>query len=153
MARFYAGTLGDAISGLTVPPKMTDSRIFGAKERQIIAAKNPSAAVTQALAIADDMILGRLPSGAIPVGFRAFTDTTLGTATLSIGITGALTKYVNAATLTATNIMTELPMVAAGIENRFYAAGAEEELIMTIGVAGIAAGTKLFILPRYQISA
>lgn len=153
MARYYASGLIGVIDGTLNPPRMADSRIFGAKERGIIAAKNPSGTVTQALAAADDLILGRLPAGAIPIGFRAITDTSLGTSTLSIGVAGALTKYVNAATLTTTNTFVDLPMVVAGIENRLYAAGAEEELILTVGVATIAAATKLLILPRYQISA
>jgi hypothetical protein len=153
MARFYASGLIGVIDGTLNPPKLADSRIFGAKVRGIVAAKNPSATVTQALAAADDLILGRLPVGAVPVGFRAFTDTTLATSTLSIGVTGALTKYVNAATLTTTNQWVDLPMVVGGIENRLYAAGAEEELILTVGVATIAAATKLLIMPVYQITA
>ena len=152
MARFYSAPLIGVTDGTRNPPLMVDTRIHGAKERGIIAVKNPSGQ-TQALAIADDLILGRLPIGGIPVGFRAFTDTSLGTATLSIGITGNLTKYVNAQVLTTINQFVDLPMVVTGIENRLFAAGAEEELIMTVGVAAISAATKLLIHCRYQISA
>jgi hypothetical protein len=152
MARFWAASLVGVIDGTLNPPRLVDGRIFGAKERGHIAAKNPNGG-QQALAIADEMVIGRLPPSAIPVAFRAYSDTSLTTTTLSIGIAGALTKYVNAATLTTVGQLVDLPMVAAGLENRLFTAGQEEELIMTVGGLAIPAATKLFILPRFQISA
>lgn len=145
MAKFYSRQTIGVLDG-TNPPKKSHADQVHAKKRSFIADKNPSGG-TQALASADTFVLGVLPAGATISQIIGLTDTSLGTSTISIGTAAAPTKYVNAATFTATNIPTILPLLASARD-----AGpttAEEILIVTVGVATIAAGTKLSLEIEY----
>lgn len=146
MAKYYARQQIGVLDG-TNPPKKADGAQVHAKGRSIIADKNPSSAVTQALASGDTFVVGRLPIGATVTGITGLTDVTLGTSTISLGTVAAPTKYINAATLTAVNIPTILPLLASARDAG--ANTAEEELIVTVGVATIAAATKLSLEIEY----
>ena len=150
MATFYAREQSGVADGTLNPPKQADGKLVGAKQRIITANKNPSGS-TQALAAADKLYLGTLPEGATITRIVGLTDTTLGTSTLSIGTLTTAAKYVNAATLTATNVPTTLgPLASARDAGPVTAA---EDLYATVAVATVAAATKLTLEIEYIISA
>jgi hypothetical protein len=89
----------------------------------------------------DTIEVCRLPKGAIPLGVHIIADTSFGTATIALGISGNTTKYKTAATFTTTNQWVEVfgttPVAALGA-----ATAAEEFVFVTIGVASLpASGT------------
>lgn len=146
MARYYAkeyvGTVRDGTG-----TALLDGRLIDAKRRETAVAKDN----VNALAIADQVYIARLPIGAARIRFSAIADTSFGAATISIGTIANSTKYVNAAPLTATNAWTSLPMPAATALAAPLAA--EEEVWLTIGGAGVAAAVVAGFAVAFQISA
>lgn len=131
----------------TLPPKLADGGLVHAK-RRVITASFPTGT---AQANGDRLYLGRLPIGAKLKAINGITDTTLGTTTLSIGTTAAPTKYVNAKTLTATDVPTPLGPKAANWAQAKLTA--EEDLWLTLGVGGIAGAIIGGLDIEYTISA
>ena len=93
----------------------------------------------------DIIEVARLPKGAIPLYGVIETDTSLGTATVAIGIAGTTGKYRAAATFTATDTPT-LFGVGAGIGEVL---ADEETVIVTIGTAALPASGTLRVMFFY----
>jgi hypothetical protein len=91
MARRYAVQQVGVLDGTLVPAALADSRQVNAKKRLIVATITPFAHQ-----IADDIVLGELPVNALITKIDILTDTTLGSTTIAIGITGNTGKYVAA---------------------------------------------------------
>lgn len=131
----------------TLPVKPADGGLVHAK-RRVITASFPTGT---AQASGDRLYLGRLPIGSKVKAIRGITDTSLATATLSIGTTAAPTKYVNAKTLTTTDLPVDLgPKSANWAQAKLPA---EEDLWLTLGVAGIGSAVIGGIDIEYTISA
>lgn len=149
MANFFSKQQVGVMDGTQNPPALHDGRVVGAVKALSVASK----VTGTAWAIGDTIYLGRKREGHTLVSVKLCTDTSLGTATVSVGtgtdpragaaVTNA-NKYVAAATLTVTDRATEIGVKASTLDDD---PGAEEHLYATIGVAAIAAGTNLsFIL-------
>lgn len=95
-------------------------------------------------ATTDTLVLGNLPAGCTFAGGCVTTDTSLGTSTIAVGITGTTGKYRAAATLTATDTQTLFGTTASLVE---AASTAERQVIVTIAVAALpASGNIVFEL-------
>lgn len=134
MADLYAAAFIGVKDGTKVPADRANGQIVNSKRRSTLAAK----AAAQAIASGDRLFLGTLRAGERLAEIIGNTDTSLATTTISIGTTASPTKYVNAATLTATNINVILgprtaPLIAGAVT-------ADEDLWATFGVAGVAGG-------------
>lgn len=137
MATHYAKQQVGVVDGTQVPAKKADGREVNAHSRLLLASKVTGTTWTSG----DKINLGKVPSGRKITAIRLCTGTSLGTATISIGTAGDATKYVNAATLTATDVPTVLGPKASTLDDDPLAA--EEELFATIGTANIASATVL----------
>jgi 6,7-dimethyl-8-ribityllumazine synthase len=97
-----------------------------------------------AQATADTIEVARLPKGAIPLHVHMLTDTSTGTATIALGVSGATAKYKTAAAYTTTGVWTEMygttPATALGV-----ALANEEILFLTIAAAALPASGTLRI--------
>jgi hypothetical protein len=93
----------------------------------------------------DIIEIARLPRGAIPLFGVIETDTSLGAATVAIGIAGATGKYRAAATFTATDTPT-LFGVGAGVGG---ALADGETVIVTIAAAALPASGVLRVMFFY----
>lgn len=135
MADRYVAEQVGVSDGTKIPADQADGRVVDGIKRSIIGTKVTGVA----WAIADRIMLGTVPAGRKVVGIRCTTDTSFATATLSIGNSTTANKYVNAATLTATNVPTMLGPQATAMDDAPLSA--EEDIWLTVGVAAIAAGT------------
>jgi hypothetical protein len=145
MADYYATEFVGAADGTSNPPKKLDGRLVGAKKRRNRATKP---AVT--LNIGDRFYIGKVPQGGSPRAFSVNTDTSLGSATLSIGTAANPTKYVNARTVTVTDTPTGIgPRASVHVAAPLTA---DEHLWVTIGGASIAAGVIAAVETEYTIS-
>lgn len=122
--------------GTLNPPRAADGREVGGRTRQFVYSKVPGTV----WATTNTFRLGRKPMGHKITSIRVSTDTTLGTSTLDVGILGTPKKYVDAATLTVVNRATEIGVRADALD---IDPPGEEEIFATIGVADIAAATRL----------
>ena len=122
--------------GTEIPAQLADGREVGADVRKSILSK----VTGTAWASGDTVTLGQKPSGHKITSIKLVTDTSLGTATIDVGTAATPNKYVDGATLTATDELTELHVPAAEMAAD---PGDEEDLIATVGVTSIAAGTEL----------
>ena len=84
----------------------------------------------------------RLPRGAVPMFGMLVTDTSTGSATVALGITGTTGKYRAAAAFTTTGVPT-LFGVTAGLG---AALTAEEQLIMTVAAAALPASGRMLVM-------
>jgi hypothetical protein len=95
-------------------------------------------------ATTDTIEVARLPKGAIPLHVYMLTDTSTGSATIALGISGTTAKYKTAAVYTTTNVWTEMygttPATALGV-----ALVNEEILFLTIAAAALPASGTLRI--------
>lgn len=131
----------------TKPQKLSDGGLVNAKKRRIRA----SFPTGTAQASGDRLYLGRLPFGATITRISAITDTSLSTATLSIGTTATPTKYVASKTLTTTDVPVDLgPKASAWAAAKLTE---YEDLWLTLGVAGIGSAIIGGIDIDYTISA
>lgn len=96
----------------------------------------------------DTIEVARLPKGAVPLFGVLLTDTSLGTATVAIGVSGDTGKYRAAATFTATDAPTLFGAAAATGE----ALTAEEIVILTIGTAALPASGTLRVMFVYAFN-
>ncbi|WEK43642.1 MAG: hypothetical protein P0Y64_02070 [Candidatus Sphingomonas colombiensis] len=145
MADLYALEFVGGPDGTQQPPKKLDGRVVGAKKRRTRATKP-----TTILNIGDRLYLGKLPQGAVLQSIICNTDTSFGTATLSVGTTATPTKYVNAKTLTVTDTPTALgPKAASAV---LGAVAADEDIWLTVGVAAITAATVAAFFMEYTIA-
>lgn len=96
-----------------------------------------------AIGTGDTPVVGKAMKGWAFRGGQIFTDTSLATSTIAIGIAGATTKYKAAATFTAVNTLTPLAgVVGAGA---FDPLTADEEIIITVAVLALPAAGKLYV--------
>jgi len=96
----------------------------------------------------DTIEVARLPKGAIPLYGVLLTDTSLGTATVAIGISGDIGKYRTAATFTVTDAPTLFGAAAAAGE----ALTGEEIVSLTIGTAALPASGTLRVMFFYAFN-
>jgi hypothetical protein len=73
---------------------------------------------------------------------RLWSDTSLGTSTIAIGVAGATGKYRAAATFTTTGTWTEFSPAAATALDKL---AADEEVLITIAVAALPSTGTLFV--------
>lgn len=136
MAVQYPKQLVGVVDGTLVPARAADGREIGAFTRRSIFSK-----VTGTIwAVNDTVPLGTKPAGHKITSIRLVTGTSLGSTTIDIGIAGAVNKYVDGATLTTTNVLTEIGVNAAAMADD---PGEEEQIFATILTANIAAATVL----------
>lgn len=136
MAVRYPKQLVGVTDGSLIPAKPGDGREVGAFTRTSIFSKVTGVQWE----IGDTIPLGIKPVGHKVTSIKLCTGTSLGTATIDVGVAGAVDKYVDGATLTVVNRNTEIGVIAAALDDD---PGAEEELFATVGVAAIVAGTVL----------
>lgn len=134
MAQYYAAQQVGVSDGTTVPAGKADGRLVGAKLSSHMAAK----VAAQAWANGDTIVLGTLRAGESLKRVWLTSDTTLGTTTVSIGTAAAPTKYVNAKTMTTVDIPTLLGVRGTAADDG--AITADEVIIATLGVGGVAGG-------------
>jgi hypothetical protein len=145
MADLYALEFVGGPDGTQQPPKKLDGRVVSAKKRRTRAVKPQTI-----LNVGDRLYIGKLPQDAVLHTLSGNTDTSLGTTTLSIGTTGQPAKYVNGATLTATNTPTGFgPRASAAIGAPVQA---DEDLWITIGTAAIPAAVVAAFYLEYTIA-
>lgn len=143
MARYYASQQIGVIDGTQSPPRQADGRQVNAKKRVIIATK-----VKRAEAIADDIVLGELPQNSMITNIRICTDTSLGSATIAIGVPGTTGKYVAATTFTTP---LNVP-VTLGPKASVFSAGPEatrQTIIATVAAAALPVGADITFLIEY----
>lgn len=136
MANRYPKQLVGVTDGTLIPAKPGDGRQVGAFTRTSIFSK----VVGTDWVATDTIPLGIKPAWHTVTSIKLCTGTSLGTATIDVGITGAAGKYVSGATLTTTNRVTEIGVIASTLDDD---PGVEEDLFATVGVATIAAATVL----------
>jgi hypothetical protein len=95
----------------------------------------------------DTIAVARLPKGARVLYGVLHGDTSLGTATIAIGVAGVAGKYRAAATFTATNAPTLFGATAALGEPL----AADEDVIVTVAVASLPASGTLRVQLVYSI--
>jgi len=134
MAIYYAAQQVGVADGSLIPAAKADGGQVGANLITTLATK----VAGQAWAAGDQIYLGRLRPGEHLRRIWGNTDTSFGSATISIGTLAAPTKYANARTLTATNTPTALGPLASAAGAGPLSAG--EDLYLTLGAAGVAAG-------------
>lgn len=131
MADFYIDSAVGVTDGTKIPADKFDGRRVGATNRSIIGAK----VAGQAWANGDQIYLGKLRPGESLREILVCSDTSFGTTTLSIGTKAATTKYVNARTMTATDVPTIIGPRATAADD--LPLTAEEDIWLTLGVGGI----------------
>lgn len=137
MATYYLDTFVGVNDGTKYPADKADGRKSNAKVSTTYGNKVSG----QAWAAADVVYAGKLRAGEFVRAAFGLTDTTLGTATLSLGTLASPTKYINAKTLTTVDIPTMLgPKGATAVLGPVTA---DEDLYWTVGTAAVAAGTNL----------
>jgi len=135
MATQYGTQTARLNAGTTPAPGFVDGavRVFN---EEIALASQPTTDVIE---------VARLPKGAIPLFGVIETDTSLGTATVAIGVAGTTAKYRAAATFTAIDAPA-LFGAGAGIGG---ALADEETVIVTIGTAALPATGTLRVMFFY----
>ena len=136
MAVRYPKQLVGVTDGTLIPAKPGDGRQIGAFSRTSIFSK----VTGTEWGIGDTIPLGIKPAGHTVTSIELCTGTSLGDATIDVGIASDPDKYVDGALLTATNRVTEIGVIAATLDDD---PGTQEELFATVGVAAIVAGTVL----------
>jgi len=137
MADFYLQHAIGVEDGTIAPPDRYDGRVVGANKKTI-RANHPAGVV---YASGDRLFLAALKPGELITDISVVTDTTLGTTTLSVGPTGAATKYANAKTVTVVDVPTSIGPKASAVDDDPLTA--EEDVWITLGVGGVA-GAVLF---------
>ncbi len=143
-ARFgdhYVGVL----DGTVKPPVKSDGRRIKAGVGAI------SQVVTLAAQASGDTILAfRRPAGTVPLRITLTSSVSLATATVAIGIAGAVEKYRSAAVFTAVDTPTDVMKAAAAAA---VPSADEEDIILTIGTAALPASGTLVASLEYTQAA
>jgi hypothetical protein len=134
-----ATTYATEIAGQsTTPVTKSNGGVMGGRVRRF------RASITLASqASGDDIVLAKVPAGANFAHGVINSDTSLGTATVSVGITGTTAKYKAAGTFTATDTPTLFGK--AGSANDDNELTAEETVLLTIGTAALPASGNLVV--------
>lgn len=134
MPDFYLSTAIGVRDGTKIPADRPDGRLVGAKRSSIFGSKPAGVAY----AAADQIYVGTLRAGDVLREIIVLSDTTLGTTTLSVGTKATTTKYANARTMTVVDVPTLIG--PRGIAGYYGPLTADEDIWITLGVGGIAAG-------------
>jgi len=146
MTDYYLAHAVGVEDGTQNPPYKYDGRFVGAKKK-VVRAIHPAGV---AYANGDRMFLAALKAGEQISDIKVTSDTSFGTTTVSVGPTGSATKYVNAKTMTTTDVPTSIGPKATAQDDGPLAA--DEDVWITLGVGGIA-GAVLFTVDVEIISA
>lgn len=134
MTDTYALQQVGVVDGTVNPPVKADGRQVNARNRIHICSKH---AVD--LAAGDRMFLCRKPAGQKITNIRVCTDTSFGSSTIAIGVTGTSGKYVAARTFTTpTDAPTSIGPKASTLDDD---PGAEEDIWLTVAAATLAGTT------------
>ena len=110
---------------------------YGAQDRRY------RASITLASqASGDTIVLANIPAGMIFAGGTIVSDTSLGTATVSIGTASSAAKYKAAGTFTATDTPTNFGKASAYAQS---ALSAGEQVILTVGTAALPSSGQLVV--------
>lgn len=96
----------------------------------------------------DVVEVARLPKGAVPLYGVLLADTSLGTATVAVGVSGDTGKYRAAGTFTATDTPTHFGVAA----NMGKALTAAETVLLTIGTASLPGSGTLRLMFVYSFN-
>lgn len=138
MATKYAAEQTGVLDGTLNPPDKANGGRVNAQTTVLLATK----VAGESWDSGDTIVLGKKLKGQAIVGISVFTDATLGSATIAVGIAGSTAKYAAASTATAVNVPNNIGPKAIPLAD---AAADEEELIATIAAANIAAGRTVVI--------
>lgn len=123
----------------------------GGKERTF----TEKIAITQ-LAIADQIMVARIPYGSIPLEINVNSSISLSNAQISFGDKNNTSRFAAAGTFTSTATPTpKMDATVGGVplttcyDNAGVSSTQYEDILMTIGVSSIAAGGTLMIVTRY----
>ena len=147
MARFY--TIENQLQGDT-PPRAPGNAALGGRKRiyratiNLDAPKLSSSQNGMVVAVADTILLARVPAGQRFVAGRITSSVSLGTSTISIGNAAVPDKYRAAAVHTAVDTPTPFGKASA---MALAEAGADEDVILTVATANLpnAAGNLLIV--------
>lgn len=121
----------------TVPTSNVNGGVIGGRVRRYRAAITLASQTTS-----DTIVIGRVPAGSVFAYGVINTDTSLGSSTVAIGITGTTGKYRAAAVFTATNTPTMFGP-AATVDDAPLTA--DEEVFITIAAANFPAAGSLVV--------
>jgi hypothetical protein len=122
--------------GTLIPAKLADGGEVGGSTRTSIFSK----VTGTTWAVNDTVRLGIKPAGHKVVSIKLVTGTSLSTTTIDVGTAADPDKYVDGATLTTTNRVTEIGVMAAAMDDD---PGAEEDLYATILTTDIGSAVEL----------
>lgn len=137
MAETYSTELEGALNATTLPSTKAEGNVYEARARNY-----RSSIVFAAQGIADTIVLAKPPAGSVFSHGVVTTDTTLATATVSIGTTDDPDGYRVDAVLTATDVP-EVIGTIAGIQEG--ALDGQTEVKLTIGTAALPASGNMVI--------
>jgi len=107
-------------------------------------------------AVDDQIMIARLPYGAVPLSFDVSTDTSLSASTIAVGDLINASRFAAAGTLTGTNASTNLINVATkgvnlttcydylGVSNTNY-----EDVLVTVAVSDLPSSGTLVFVTKY----
>lgn len=136
MAVRYPKQLVGVTDGTLIPARLADGREVGAFTKISMFSK----VTGTEWAVNDTVPLGIKPAGHKVTSIKLVTSASLSTTTIDVGIASDVDKYVDGATLTTTNRVTEIGVNAVAMDDD---PGDEEELFATILTTAIAADTAL----------
>lgn len=136
-----AQTLSNELAGINSTPvvKPSAASAYGARLRRYRAS---IVLASQVLGAGNEIILAKVPAGLTFAYGVVTTDTSLGTSTIAVGISGTAAKYKAAAVLTATDTPTMFGTTAQ-IEQASLVA--EEVVLLTVAVANLPASGNLVV--------
>lgn len=102
MAKIFASPVQNLIAGIAGPVKLGDASLLGGKVHALV--KTIDLAAQAQIAVADIIVWGRLPKGAVPLVSFLDTSVTLATSTIDVGIEGTAAKFRAAAVLTTVDV-------------------------------------------------
>lgn len=145
MTTFYADALDGVLDG-SVPSVPGDAALLGGKVHAIATS---IALDAKTVLIGDTIRWGKLPKGAVPLYGLLVTDTSLGTATIDVGVDGTAAKFRAAAVFTAT----DTPTMFGKADALGVAMTAERWLQSVVAVANLptTAGARLVCIFLYTL--
>lgn len=136
-----AQTFSNELSGSSSTPvvKASATAAYGARLRRYRAS---IVLASQVLGAGNEVVLAKVPAGLTFAYGVITTDTTLGTSTVAVGVSGTAAKYKAAAVFTAIDTPT-LFGTTAQIEQASLTA--EEVILLTVAVANLPAAGNLVV--------
>lgn len=136
-----AQTFSNELSGSSSTPvvKASATAAYGARLRRYRAS---IVLASQVLGAGNEVVLAKVPAGLTFAYGVITTDTTLGTSTVAVGVSGTAAKYKAAAVFTAIDTPT-LFGTTAQIEQASLTA--EEVILLTVAVANLPASGNLVV--------